>query len=482
MKRLNLFFLTSIIICACALLFYLKKGGNRSFQDFDADQMVKVKKQSFAVDVKTIGELEAAHSISISSSLRGEQGKLIYIIPDGVNVDVNEVLIKLDSAPFEEKLTILENKYKEQEAYIASLEKSLDWEKSQAEKDDKTCLFEIEAAELDYNKVLYGDGPLEIARLKGAMQKAHAKFDELKGYSNDLSELQEQGYLNPSELKQAKKKLDEEQELYENAKLQYESYIQHVNPMQIKKAEAALKQAKIKREDTAKVKRHAVEKAAVELEHALRTLEGIKFQCLEAKQELAATEIRAPAKGMAVHREDYRSGQRRKPRLGDVTVRNQVILDLPDLNFMTVRTKVREVDLCKVEIGKKATVEIDAYPQLRLSGTITSIGMLALPELGKPVEEKYFEVRLALDANDKMLRPGMTARVTIHADQISNVLAVPIHTLHFEEKKAWCYVCTPQGVEKKEVITGISNDDWAEIKGGLKEGESVCLTMPIAHS
>jgi len=436
------------------------------------------KKQSFLIDIKTVGELEALRSTSISSTIRGDNSKIIYLIADGTTVKEGEILVKLDPTPFEEKVATLKSKIKEQKAFAAALQKGLDWEISQAERDDKTAAFEEKSAELELNKILKGDGPQEIARLKGAMLKALAKFEEYKGYSKDLEELQEKGILSPIEIRQAEKKLEEERETYAAAKLQYDSYFKHVYPMQVKKAETALKQVKMKREETSKVRAHAIGKARVEQEQALQTVTSLILQHNEALQELALTDIRAPACGMVVHREDYRNGVKRKPRVGDLLVRNQIILDLPDLNQMLIKTKVREIDLGKVESGKKATVVIDAYPQLQFSGTITSIGVLALPEMGKPAEEKYFDVRILLDTSDSKLRPGMTARMMIHADEVKDAITIPIHAIFYEAKGAHCYVMSAQGVEKRRVLPGRSNNQWMEIKAGLKEGERLCLSIP----
>jgi HlyD family secretion protein len=436
--------------------------------------LAKVKKESFPVDVRTIGELEAATSTSVSSTIRGDQVKIIYIIPDGTHVEKGDLLVKMDSTPFEEKIEALLAKFKEYEGHAGALKKALDGEISQAERDDRMAAFEVEAAELELTKITFGDGPLEIARLKGAMQKAFLKYEEFNGYSIELAELEQQGYLNPSEVKNALKKLEDEKEAYEAAKLQYETYLEHVFPMIVKKGEGALKQAKIKQVETIKIRGHAIEKARLELEHAYQNLEAVRFQIGDAERELALSEIKAQAQGMVVHKEDYRSGQRRKPRIGDIVLKNQIILELPDLSAMTVKTKVRESDLCKVEIGRPATMEVDAYPGLYSTGKITTIGVLALPDPGKPAEEKYFEIRILLDGSDSRLRPGMTARVTLHADLAENVLSVPIHAVFHDQKGAYCYV----GEEKRGVVVGLCNEEFAEIKSGLKEGESVCLTIP----
>ncbi|WP_068471363.1 efflux RND transporter periplasmic adaptor subunit [Candidatus Protochlamydia phocaeensis] len=442
---------------------------------------VQAERRNFAVEVKTIGELEAARSTIIASSIKGDLGKIIDLIPDGVNVTPGQVLIKMDPSPFEEKVEKLKAQIKEQETYLLTLKQTLEWEINQAEHENKNAAYEVETAALEIEKITHGDGPQEISRLKGAMQKAWLKYDELNAYSNDLLDLQEQGFLNPTELKQAQKKLLEEQEAYEVARLQYESYINHVYPMQIKKAEASLKRAKIKQEEAAKTGVYKIAKAKALYLQAKQLLEDYYTQLREDEKELAQTQILAPAPGMVVHREEYRSGQKRKPRVGDILVKNQALMDLPDLSSMTVKTRVREVDLFKIGIGKKASIEVDAYPHLRFDGTVSSIGVLALADLGRGSEEKYFEVRINLDNVDDRLRPGMTARATIHAQQVKDSLAVPLHAVFEEQKQSYCYVACGPSYEKRAISTGANNEQWIEIQAGLNEGECVCLLNPLTQ-
>jgi HlyD family secretion protein len=138
-----------------------------------------------------------------------------------LTVEPGQVLVKMDPTPFEEKIEKIKIQLKEQEACVAACTQALKWENSQAEHENRLAIYEIETAQLELNKMIYGEGPQEISRLKSAMQKAWLKFDEIQAYSNDLIELETQGFLNPSEVKQAQKRLGEEKEAYEMAKLQY---------------------------------------------------------------------------------------------------------------------------------------------------------------------------------------------------------------------------------------------------------------------
>ncbi|MBA2367816.1 MAG: efflux RND transporter periplasmic adaptor subunit [Candidatus Protochlamydia sp.] len=440
--------------------------------------LAPAERRHLIVDIKTVGELEAARSTIIASSIKGDLGKIIDLIPDGITVVPGQVLVKMDPTPFEEKLHKLQTLIKEQEAHLITSQQTLQWEESQAEHENKTAVYEVETAEMEIEKIIRGDGPQETSRLKGALQKAWLKYEELNSYSNDLMALQEQGFLNPTELRQAQKKLDEEKEAYEVSKLQHDSYVNHVYPMLIKKAETNYKRAKIKQEETFKTGLYKIAKAKAYLSQANQLLEDFHSQLEEGSKELEETQILAPAPGMVVHREEYRSGQKRKPRIGDILVRNQALMDLPDLSSMVVKTRVREIDLFKIEAGKKATIEVDAYPHLNLRGTISSIGILALADIGRLTEEKYFEVRIALNDVDHRLRPGMTTRVTLHAQSEENALSVPLHAVFGEKRNYYCYVHTKPGYEKRFVRTGISNEQWMQVIEGIQEGEEVCLLVP----
>jgi len=446
--------------------------------DEEAVPTTMAAKRSFSVEVRTFGELESANSISIASNIRIDQPKAIYVIRDGSHVNKDDLLVKVDPTPYEKRVEELSISVKEAESQVIAAEQALQWEIDQAQLESKTAFFEMESAELELNKVIHGDGPLEDARLKSAMLKAKVKYEELGNYAEDLIALEAEGYLDPIEVKQTQKKLCEEKESYENAAMQYESYIQHVHPCQVKKAQTALKRLRNKQEESSKNAQFKIFKSQNILEQAKQVLSDTKKQLEDAKVQLLLTEIKAPSPGMVVLKEDFRGTVRRKLRVGDILMRNQPIIDLPDLSSMIVKTKVREIDLYKVEVGKPATVGVDAYPDLALSGTVNFIGILAMADIGTPGGEKFFEVRVALDHVDPRLRPGMTSRVIIHADQVEDQLSVPIHSVFEIGKNHYCYRLERKSYVKQPVKIGVNNDSFVAILSGLNENDRICLSEP----
>jgi len=447
--------------------------------NFDQDVFtVPVIKRSYPIEVHTVGELEAARSISISCAIRNEQPKVIELVGDGTNVNENELLVKIDPTPYEKRVEDLNSTIKDIESQIIQLENALAWDIEQEKHEAKASEYEIETAELELNKIVSGDGPLETARLFASMQKAEVKFNELNSFVDDLKILEEQDLLNPTEIRQTQKKLQEEKENYENAKLQYDSYVKHVFPMQVKKGETALKRMLNKQEESKKNSTYKIAKSQVSLAQIQQQLVDAKRQHKDACNELTMTEIRAPSPGMVVLKDDYRAGQKRKPRVGDILVRNQGILDLPDMSSMIVKTKVREIDLYKVEIGKNACIEVDAYPNLLFEGKVIFIGILAISDAARPGDEKSFEVKVALDNTDPRLRPGMTSRVTIHAGKVEDTLSIPIHAVFEKNKQHYCYIAAKKYYVQQPIEIGMNNEQWVAVLAGLKENDRICLSIP----
>jgi hypothetical protein len=79
----------------------------------------------------------------------------------------------------------------------------------------------------------------------------------------------------------------------------------------------------------------------------------------------------------------------------------------------------------------------------------------------------------------------MSAEVTILVDEVNDVLRLPVHSVLESGGKKFCYVKTPAGtIEKRELVTGLNNYKFVEIKpeSNLKVGELVVVNpRPVAE-
>ena len=439
---------------------------------------VKVVKRSFSVFVETVGELDAARSTVLFSQIRGDRGKIVSIIDDGARVKKGDVLVRLDPTFFDEKVTRLTGEVRECEAVMSAHEQILEWEKVQSEREIKTAEFDLRAARLDLLKLEKGDGPLELTRLKGAAQEAKRDWKEKKGYLVDLKELEKRGYANITEIAQAKARVSAAKEAYTVAKRQHESYRDFVLPSLVEKARAQVSRAKMNLEQIKKGSGFKIGKAIAALRKSQQSLDSTTYSLKSARAELERTIIRAPIPGIAVLPEAFRGGKKRKPRIGDGVWQNQPLVYLPDISKMVVKTQIREIDLHKVGVGKSTVVFVDAYPDLRLSGEVHSVGVLAESRAESNTTDKYFQVIVLVNEEDERLRPGMTARVEIECGKVEDALCVPIYAVFNEESKCYCYVDMQSSYEKREVSVGAQSQDWAQVLKGLSDGERVALSRP----
>lgn len=463
-----------ISVLAAVLLIFLNRNKNQTH----AIPFAFVGFRNFEVNVFALGELDSEKSITVSSGLK-EEGKIVFLIEDGTSVDLGDVLVKMDPAPFEEKVLQLTSKVNEWNAIVAAQQQTLEWEKIQADQELQTSKYDFQVAELELQRLEKGDGPLELSRLEGAMLEEKKKYEELKGYIADLEDLVKKGYSNPLEIAQAKERVDKLKKSYEVARQQYESYRDFILPTLLKSAKVKVEKTKMVIEQTRKGAGFKIGKAIAELNKSKQEYKTLRQLLADAQKELEKTTVRAPQRGLVVLKESYREGEMRKPRVGDMVIRNQPILFLPDISSMMAKILIREVDLYKIDIGKPVKIQVDAYPELSFEGEVVFIGILAERRREVRGGEKYFKVNVTIHEPDSKLRPGMTARVKILSKaKKEKTIAVPIHAVFQEEERRFCYIARPEGFEIREVLLGAQNDTFVQILDGLKKGEKICLSRP----
>jgi hypothetical protein len=86
---------------------------------------------------------------------------------------------------------------------------------------------------------------------------------------------------------------------------------------------------------------------------------------------------------------------------------------------------------------------------------------------------KEYATTVTISGENSALRPGMTAKVTILVDSVSDALTVPVSTVVEQRGKFYCWVRGQEGAERRPLILGRTNDKLIEIVDGVKEGDEV---------
>src|SRR5439155_17390783 len=135
----------------------------------------------------------------------------------------------------------------------------------------------------------------------------------------------------------------------------------------------------------------------------------------------------------------------------------------------------------KIKKGQKVRITVDAFPDTILDGEVTKVGVLPdsqnrwmNPDL------KVYLTTITIDGTHDWVKPGMSAKAEIKVDYLEDVVYVPIQAVAPSEGKQICHVVNGFKTERREVEIGQFNDEFIEIKKGLKEGEKVLLRRPEA--
>jgi len=161
---------------------------------------------------------------------------------------------------------------------------------------------------------------------------------------------------------------------------------------------------------------NAAELNLVVLQH---NLEAAGARVTQAQEALSYTTITSPIDGVVT---------RINAEVGEVviygTMNNPgtVILEVADLSEMLVVAEVDEADVGKLEVGQKAAVNVDAYPDEEFKGTVDSI---ALAHLMSRTGTKYYRTEILLENTEETLHSGLSAHVDIETRKHTDILKVP---------------------------------------------------------
>ena len=75
-----------------------------------------------------------------------------------------------------------------------------------------------------------------------------------------------------------------------------------------------------------------------------------------------------------------------------------------------------------------------------------------------------------------LLRPQMTASVTINMDSTKGVLVIPVKAVKHEGGKAFVMVPDPKGPTQRPVTLGRESGDFVQVKAGLSPGDKVLVS------
>jgi HlyD family secretion protein len=122
-------------------------------------------------------------------------------------------------------------------------------------------------------------------------------------------------------------------------------------------------------------------------------------------------DIKAPIGGMVAQQNTWRNNSMGHPQEGDQLWRGAPLVNIFDPSEMSVSCMVGEPDGAILKPGVKATVYLDAYPDIVLPAHFENASPVASAPIGSPL--KSFSALFKLDKVDPHLLPDLSAALVI---------------------------------------------------------------------
>ncbi len=249
-------------------------------------------------------------------------------------------------------------------------------------------------------------------------------------------------------------------------------------------APAVKRQAQIDYDRTERTLAQSKKNYVTKTQQSIAKIQAVNADLMKEQQKMSimmATvqkfTILAPSDGMVVYAREW--GGKKKVVGSTINPWESTVATLPDLTTMESITYVNEVDIQKIAKGQNVTLKLDADPNKKLSGTVTSVANIG--EQRPNSDSKVFEVRILINDRDTTLRPAMTTANEILIAKASSVLSIPLEAIHSEGTTTFVYL-KQGGAVKQEVKLGLQNDNAAVVLEGISSKDEVYLSPPPSAS
>lgn len=486
MKRKWWIIIVIVILVGAGYLGYMRflKKDNSQSGIATTTKTAIVKRGTLQASVDASGSIVPQSEISLSFSSGGTVEEVL--VNEGDSVKAGQPLARLDT-------TNLALQVRRSEAALASAQAQLSKLKAPPTQSELT------AAEVTYQNALAQLQKLKeqpsaeqiviakanLEKAKISLQQAQSSYDRV-AFRPNISMLPQSTNLQRATLD------------YQIAEANYKTSTQGPSAQDLEIAENNVKNAKAKLEQLqAGPTEQELTISQASVKQAESNLEGARWQLSEAT-------LTAPMDGVV-------TAIAILP--GQLVGSGHAVMTVSDLSTLNVETLLDETEVAQVQTGQKAIVTLNAFPDTPIPGEVEKIALTAHVQSGVVL----YPVTIKLDPTNLLVRPGMTADVSIVTASKTDVLIVPLIAIHTfnghsfvlrklapgeqppavaanrrrsngqtqtpraagnnssGQTKASSPRILPEGFMPVQVRVGATTDTEAEVSGNLKEGDIISM-------
>jgi HlyD family secretion protein len=199
--------------------------------------------------------------------------------------------------------------------------------------------------------------------------------------------------------------------------------------------------------------------AGPEYDQARATIDTTKANIQYLQAQIDCTTIRNPINGIVTNR---------SAEPGEIVSPGATLMTVADTATLKMKTFVSQDLLPYMTIGQEIDVMIDIYPDRAVKGAISGLGPIAVNTGG------IFPVEIAIH-NDGSILSGLSAHALLHLIGKKGVV-IPMKALLESGNRSTVFVIRDGVTQRREITTGLRNDEEIEVLKGLAAGETVAVS------
>ncbi len=303
-----------------------------------------------------------------------------------------------------------------------------------------------------YNEVANWEKSSEVARAKRSFIKAQSSLEHTKRKLKETKLLFEKGIISASEFKTSEIE-------YFNQNLDFAAVQEELDGV-MKKGD-----------------RENLDIAQFELENA-------KVNLKEIEEKLKYAIVSSPVSGIVIQPTQGGDSKNKSIEAGTSVSQGEILFTIGNLEGISIKAKVDEIDIGKIQFGQEVIVQGDAFANIPLKGKVSHISSNAVGNQGQaPAFDVTVTIASLTPTQKQQIRLGMSTNLEIMVYQNSAALLIPLTAVEIQGDKKWVKTKALDTDEfvRVEVKTGMTTMDSVEILEGLKENDTIYL-MPGGFS
>ena len=206
------------------------------------------------------------------------------------------------------------------------------------------------------------------------------------------------------------------------------------------------------------------------IQSATESLRSAELSMQNLQDTMANYTITSPISGTIIEKD---------AKQGDALTSGSSLCVIYDLSYLEMLINVDELQIGSLSVGQKVQLTADAVSDKTYVGTVTRVSMKGSASGGTTT----YPITIRIDETDG-LRPGMNANAEIVVAEAKNALVVPnaavvrggyvlVSKKSPSAANAVPDMDAPDGYVYVKVETGVSDDNYTQIKSGLQEDDTV---------